>query len=132
MKKSKEAYINYVCPHCWNTLDKCTCDIFPPYHLIFVDRKIQEHIRILNEKGYNTTGCCEGHHTICVNTYIAFPEDYFIEIGIAEGFKYDKKRRMISYTYSQKLTKEKMEELKAEKLQILLDWIQSLPNRNIK
>lgn len=129
MKKDTEAYMNFVCPHCWYTLDKCTCDIFPPYHLIFVDRNIQEHIRNLNEKGYNTTGCCEGHQTICVNTYIAFPEDYFMKIGIAEGFKYDKKRRMISYTYSQKLTKEKMEELKTEKLKVLLDWIKSLPKR---
>ena len=55
-----------------------------------------------------------------------------MEIGIAEGFKYDKKRRMISYTYSQKLNKEKMEALKAEKLKVLLDWIKSLPNRNIE
>jgi len=132
MKKNKKAYINYVCPHCWNTLDKCTCDIFPPYHLIFIDRNIQEHIRILNEKGYRTTGCCEGHRTVCINTYIAFPKDYFKEIGTPEGFKYDKKRRMITYTYSMKLTKEEMEELKAEKLKILLDWVKGLPNRNIK
>lgn len=132
MKKNKKAYENFVCPYCWNTLDNCTCELFPPYHLIFIDRNIQEHIRILNEKGYRTTGCCEGHRTICINTYIAFPEDYFKEISIAEGFKYDKKRRMISYTYSQKLTEEKMEELKAEKLKVLLDWIKGLPNRRIE
>ena len=132
MKKDKEAYMNFVCPHCWYTLNKCTCDIFPPYHLIFVDKNIQEHIRLLNEKGYNTTGCCEGHQKICISTYIAFPEDYFEELGVAEGFKYNKKRGMIIYDYSQKLTEEKMEELKAEKLKVLLDWIKSLPNRNTK
>ena len=132
MKKNKKAYINYVCPYCWNTLDNCICELFPPYHLVFIDRNIQEHIRILNEKGYHTIGCCEGHKTTCINTYIAFSEDYFKETGIAEGFKYDKNRRMISYTYSQKLTEEKMEELKAEKLKTLLDWIKSLPNKNIE
>ena len=132
MKKNKEAYINYVCPHCWNTLDNCTCKLFPPYHLIFIDRNIQEHIRILNEKGYRTMGCCEGHRVRCINTYIAFPNDYFKEIGTPEGFKYDKKRRTITYTYSPKLTERKMEELKAEKLAILLEWIKGLPDRNIE
>ena len=129
MKKNKEAYMNYVCPYCWNTLNKCACELFPPYHLIFIDKNIQEHIKILNEKGYKTVGCCEGHSKICINTYIAFSDDYFKEISIAEGFKYDKKRRIINYTYSQKLTEEKMEELKAEKLKALLEWIKNLPNR---
>lgn len=131
MKKNKEAYFNYVCPYCWNTLDMCTCELFPPYHLIFIDKNIQEHIRILNEKGYRTMACCEGHRTRCINTYISFPEDYFNEVGTPEGFKYDKKRRTITYTYSQKLTGESMEKLKEKKLAILLEWVKSLPNRNI-
>lgn len=132
MKKNKEAYINYVCPYCWNTLDDCVCELFPPYHLIFIDRNIQEHIRILNKKNYRTTGCCEGHRTRCINTYITFPEDYFKEIDTPEGFKYDRKRRTITYTYSLKLTEEKMEELKAEKLAVLLEWVKNLPDRNKK
>lgn len=129
MKKNKEAYMNFVCPYCWHTLDNCICDLFPPYHLIFIDRNIQEHIRLLNEKGYRTMGCCEGHREVCINTYITFPEDYFKEINTPEGFKYDRKRRTITYAYSMKLTEEKMEELKAEKLKVLLEWIKSLPNR---
>ena len=132
MKKNKEAYMNYVCPYCWYTLNKCVCDLFPPYHLIFIDRNIQEHIRILNTKGYHTTGCCEGHREVCINTYIAFANDYFKGLDKPEGFKYDKKRRIISYTYSQRLTEEKMEELKAEKLAILLEWVKALPNRRIE
>lgn len=131
MKKNKRAYMNFVCPHCWNTLDNCTCKLFPPYHLIFIDRNIQEHIRILNEKGYRTTGCCEGHRTVCINTYISFADNYFKEIGTPEGFKYDKRRWSISYTYSTKLTKEKMEELKTDKLAVLLEWIKGLPDRRM-
>ena len=130
MRKNKKAYINYVCPYCWNTLNKCSCDLFPPYHLIFVDQNIQEHIRILNEKGYRTTACCEGHREVCINTYIAFADNYFNDVGIPDGFKHNKKRRLITYTYSMKLTEEKMEEIKKEKLETLLKWCKSLPKRN--
>lgn len=131
MRRSKKAYINYVCPYCWNTLNKCTCELFPPYHLIFIDENIQEHIRLLNEKGYRTMYCCEGHSTEHSNTYISFADDYFKEVGTPSGFNYDKKRRTISYSYSTKLTKEKLEEVKKEKLAELLDWCKSLPNKNV-
>lgn len=132
MRKSKAAYMNYICPYCWYTLNKCTCDLFPPYHLIFIDKNIQEHIRILNEKGYRTTACCEGHAKVCINTYIAFADNYFDSTSVPDGFKYDKKRRIVSYTYSTKFTKEKMEEVKEEKLKTLLEWCNSLPNRSVE
>ena len=130
MEKNKEAYENFVCPYCWNTLDNCTCDLFPPCHAIFIDKNIQEHIRILNEKGYHTMACCEGHRTVCLNTYIAFTDDYFVDTELPEGFEWDKKRRIITYTYSMKLTVERMQELKREKLGTLLKWCKSLPKRN--
>ena len=132
MRRNKNAYMNYVCPYCWNALNKCTCELFPPYHLIFVDKNIQEHIRILNEKGYRTTACCEGHRDVCINTYIAFANNYFDGTNVPDGFKYNKKRRMITHTYSTKLTEEKMEELKEEKLETLLEWCKSLPKRNME
>ena len=122
--------MNYVCPYCWNTINKCICDLFPPYHLILIDEGIQEHIRILNEKGYHTTGCCEGHDKVCINTYIAFARDYFEDDDIPEGFKYNKKKRIVSYTYSTKLKRDNMKELKKEKLEVLLEWCKSLPNKN--
>jgi hypothetical protein len=132
MEKNKDAYMNYICPYCWNTLDNCTCDVFPPYHLIFVDKNIQEHVRVLNEKGYRTTACCEGHRETCINTYIAFANNYFDGVDAPEGFKYDKKRRIVTYTYSAKLTEEKMEEIKKENLDALLRWCENLPNRNME
>lgn len=127
MEKDKDVYMNYVCPHCWFTLDSCVCELFPPYYLIHIDINIQEHIRILNKKGYHTMYCCEGHSRNS-NTYISFADDYFKEISIPDEFKYDKKRRIITYTYSMKLTEEKMEELKREKLAILLKWCKGLPD----
>ena len=119
MRRSKAAYMNYVCPYCWNALNKCTCELFPPYQLVFIDKNIQEHIRILNEKGYRTTGCCEGHAKVCINTYIAFADNYFDDTGLPGGFKYDKKRKIIAYSYSTRLTKEAIEEVKKEKLDTL-------------
>lgn len=129
MRKSKSAYMNYVCPHCWNTLNNCKCDLFPPYHLVFIDKNIQEHICVLNEKGYRTIGCCEGHRTVCINTYIAFAQNYFDDIKIPDGFKYNKKKRTIRYAYSTRLKKEEMENMKKEKLAVLLEWCKSLPDR---
>ena len=128
MRKNKEAYINYVCPYCMNTLNNCICELFPPYHLIHIDGNIQEHIRILNEKGYRTIYCCEGHGKGS-NIYVTFADDYFIDTATPEGFKYNKKRRTITYTFSQKLTEEEIEELKAKKLAVLLEWINSLTDR---
>ena len=132
MRRNKETYMNYVCPYCFNTVNKCTGELYPPYSLIFIDRGIQEQIRILNNKGYATMGCCEGHYKgHCISTYIAFPMDYGFDesIKIPEGFKYHKNRRMIYYDYSQKLSEEAMEELKNEKLNTLLMWCNDLEER---
>ena len=129
MRKNKKAYEHYVCPYCWNALNKCTCDIFPPYHLVFIDKNMQEHIRLLNNKGYRTTSCCEGHKEVCMNTYIAFADNYFDDISAPDGFKYDKKRKIVTHTYSTKLSEEKMEELKKDNLFTLLEWCKCLPNK---
>lgn len=132
MRKNKDSYMNYVCPYCFHTLNKCTCNLFPPYHLILIDRNIQEHIRILNYKGYKTIGCCEGHKTTCLNTYIAFANDFFKGLDMPYGFNYDKKRRIVTISYSTKLTEEEMEECKKDNLDTLLEWCKTLPNRNME
>lgn len=132
MRRNKNAYMNYVCPYCLNTLNKCSCTLFPPYQLILIDKNIQEHVRILNEKGYRTTACCEGHKDVCISTYIAFASHYFDDTSVPEGFKYDKKRKTVIYTYSTKLIEEEMEELKKEKLETLLTWCKNLPNRSME
>lgn len=135
MEKSFNSYINFVCPHCFNTLDECTCEYFPPHQLIFIDRGIQEHIRILNQKGYCTTGCCESHYGgNCISLYVTFCMDYGFNknIAIPEGFKYLKKKNGICYDISKKLSKEEAEKLKADKLEVLLEWCKSLPVSTIK
>ena len=128
MKKDKSAYENYVCPHCWNTLDNCECELFPPYYLNHIDKNIQEHIRILNKKGYSTMYCCEGHGAN-TNTYISFNRDYFGDVDTPNGFKYDKKRKTITCAYSPKMTEEQIESVKNERLGELLEWVENLPNK---
>jgi len=128
MERNKEAYLNYVCPYCWNTLDECVCELFPPYTLEFIDRRIQEHIRILNNKGYRTIGCCEGHMEVCVNTYVAFGREYFNDsIEPPEGFIYNKTRHMLHHEYKvRRLTHEAFEKEKSEHIEKLLSWCKSL------
>lgn len=132
MERNKEVYMNFVCPFCWNTLDNCTCEFYPSYYLILIDRNIQKHIRILNEKGYRTTACCEGHRKVCLNTYIAFAQNYFEDTEMPDGFKYNKKRRIVEYIYSRKLTEDEMEGLKKQRLEALLKWCENLPNRSVE
>lgn len=110
-------------------MDNCKCDALP-YGIILIDKNIQEHVRVLNKKGYRTINCCEGHRTDCINTYIEFANDYFNDIETPSGFTYNKRRRIITYTYSYKLTENEMEEMKEKKLAELLEWCKSLPNRN--
>lgn len=133
MEKNKDAYMDYVCPYCMNTLDNCTCnELQPPYYLIMIDRNIQEHIRILNQKGYYTKFSCEGHEGYSFNTYIVFADDYFENIDMPKKFKYSKKDRKISYIYSAKLSDEKFRELKRDNIAELLKWCNNLPDRSME
>lgn len=54
-------YRQYVCSSCFRQLTECTCSTLPR-DLIHMDEAIQDHVRLLNEKGYYTSGSCEGHY----------------------------------------------------------------------
>ena len=126
-----ELYKDYVCPTCYNLVDNCSCDL-RPYHLIMIDRGIQEHIRVLRNKGYITVGCCESHHEVCLVIYIAFAKDYGFgkTISLPDGFKYNKTKRSIVYNYNKKLSMEEIEIEKKIRLNQLLEWCKQLPNNN--
>lgn len=129
MRRNKDAYMNYVCPHCFNTLNKCTCKLYPPYHLIWIDKGIQEHIRVLNEKGYKTTNCCESHK-YPDNLYIMFVNSYGLnKTKLPSGFKFYKKSNVLSFEYNSKITQEEFEIQKKEKLSCLLEWCKNLDKR---
>ena len=127
----RKTYKDFVCPNCFYTLDKCKCDI-NPYHLIQIDSKIQEHIRILKRKGYITIGSCEGHKEICNYIYISFNKDYGFGtiIPLPNEFSFYKKKYMMSYELKRNLSDDEMENIKDKKLKELLEWCKSLPNSN--
>lgn len=134
MRRNKEAYMNYVCERCWNTLNKCTCKIFPPYTLTWIDRPIQEHIRILNNKGYGTGGCCESHYNgDCITLYISFFDEYGLknmtESELPKGFKYNSKRRDIYHDFSKNISEEEYNQKKEVLIADLLKWCKELPER---
>lgn len=132
MGKIKKSYKNYVCPYCFRQINKCTCEL-PVWHLIMVDNSIQEHIQILNKKGYKTTGCCESHYddnSICI--YITFGVDYGFgrTIPLPDGFKVIKSKHGIEYRFRGKLSEEERNAQKEQKLAELLEWCKNLPNNN--
>ena len=126
-------YLDYVCPNCFKSLIECECE-YAPYRLINIDRNIQDQIRILNNKGYMTTYCCESH---CVtdSIYISFAVNYGIgdELPIPEGFVFKKNNNGLYYTYKNKknLDNKKFFEIKNKQLDILLNWCKELPSRKV-
>lgn len=127
MRRNKEAYISYVCPRCFNTVNKCTCKLYPPHALIMIDRGIQEHIRILNQKGYYTQFCCESHYQESYSLYIAFCRDYDFKT-IPDGFKYSKNHNNLHCDFTKRMSESEYETIKRERLETLLEWCKSLEN----
>ena len=126
MVKEFESYKNYVCPICFNQLHKCTCSDFPPYSLLFIDEKIQEHIKELNKKHFLTIGCCEGHYnSYSSEPYIAFGMDYSFNT-LPNGFKWNKRRKML---LSKKIIADNIHDyeiVKNKRLEELMEWIKTL------
>lgn len=127
MRRSKKVMENYVCPNCWQQIQSCTCEHYPPWELINIDVNIQEIIRILNKKGYTTIGCCESHFDGNYNMYVAFMMNF--NIGCPDGFTFGNGKSSINYMFkkSDMETKDKYNQIKSEKLKSLLAWAESLP-----
>jgi hypothetical protein len=130
IRRSKKMYEEYVCPDCFNTVDKCVCKIYPPRHIIHIDKDIQEHIRILNQKGYKTVFSCSSHWKDYKNSvteiYIYFVN--WVEFSnIPYGFTKDTKHNIIRYKYSKNLSDEEFKQIQKEQLYNLLKWCNELP-----
>lgn len=81
---------NYVdlCNSCFK--NTCRCEVAK----FSCDALIAETVQVLNEKGYSTTFCCQGHLNYekdrikhLVQTYISFKERYWFEKS-PENFEY--------------------------------------------
>lgn len=126
IRRKKADYLKYVCPKCFNQVNKCTCEIYPPWQLIMIDERMQEIIRTLNKKGYHTCSCCETHYYNSLNMYVTFVMDY--DITPPEGFTYGKKSHAIEHLIREQ-DKENFELEKTKYLEILTTWANQLPIR---
>lgn len=125
-KRDKSFYENYVCPSCFHQIHECTCEsVNPSYNLILIDKGIQEHIRILNEKNYYTKFCCESHSKNDI-LYIMFSSALDDDVKAPNGFK-KKWKKIIEYSYKKNISDEEFENEKKEHLETLLEWCNSLP-----
>lgn len=123
MKREFNSYKNYVCPHCFNQLDKCTCDIFPPYTLIEIDVEIQKIIRVLNGKGYRTKYSCASHYNTSFSIYIKFVDNYNFDT-IPNGYKY--KDGMLEHSMKNRKNEDNFNNEKNQYIKILEEWIMCL------
>ena len=93
---------SYVCPTCLRIVDDCRCKSYP-YYLVQIDTLILPIIRLLNEKGYTTTGCCAGHpkteieQFLSSGVHICFDRDYDFDEEFPEGAKYSKVKHCIDF-----------------------------------
>ena len=128
MKRDKNAYNSFVCPFCFRRLDECICEYFPPWSLLFIDEGMQYIIRVLNEKGYFTSGCCESHYKENPNLHICFRRVYDFAVQPPEGRAKGKKGSGdILYIIPSK-SEEEFERNKREKLKALEQWVDALPS----
>lgn len=128
MHRTFKFYENYVCPYCLAQIPDCICadGLFPPHMLIHVDEGIQPIIKMLNRKGYHTTGCCESHFDGNRNLYVAFADGVKIE-SVPEGFRLDGK--VLSYRNPTK-SKKAFDGWKTETIENLWLWANNLEDKN--
>lgn len=131
MRRSKSAYMNYVCPRCFHKLHQCSCPVFPPHELIHIDENMQDCIRLLNEKGYATRSCCEGHYGVgrTPNIHVSFARPVAQTFGgkYPDGFEPFEDRALM-YFYHTGLTREQFEAEKMKVLDALRMWCAGLPD----
>ena len=132
--QEKPRLTEYVCASCFRRPDDCVCGDSLPESLLVIDEGIQEHVRILNEKGYETSYCCESHNPLG-NLYIMFRSARGLEAAPPppSGFKSKCRGVVIEHMYGKdsrarrKMTHEEFEREKEACLASLLEWCKSLP-----
>ena len=83
-EKNVKEYV-YVCPCCFNKPESCTCSMLP-FSLIQLEKNMWPIIKTLNEKGYRTEECCEGHVGLSDKIYISFWKKYKTKKPLPKGF----------------------------------------------
>ena len=75
----KKELEGYVCPKCLNSVLNCGCEEWSD-SFVEMDKGMQPIIKVLNDKGYRTVYCCEGHSWKEPFAYIMFDMQYPFEV----------------------------------------------------
>lgn len=108
----------------------CSVPVYDEVKCICIDKSIIEHIRILNNKGYRTLQCCEGH-MVGNNLYISFSGNNYgfgSDVDLPKGFVLAGNNNVIQHIF----ISEKDFNEKEKYLSILLEWCNSLEDLNNK
>ncbi len=124
MNKDELKNYLYVCPRCFNVVEKCTCFAYP-HNLIQIDKNILPIIKLLNQKMYITDMCCEGHVGGCERMHIIFKKEYKFK-GLPENFTRYKEVICADITGSTERAKKIN---KTKLLKNLYKWAESLEYR---
>lgn len=126
--RGKQAYMNYVCPNCYHNMYDCECQGLP-YNLLWIDTGIQEHVRILNAKGYRTMNSCESHKK-GDSIYISFAFPYGIGDTLPLPIGFTVKPLHGGCAIYGAVNEDNFELWKKLMLYDLLNWCNSLPEVN--
>lgn len=126
-KQQRLKDLAYACPRCFRTVDDCRCRCYP-FYLVQIDKLMLPIIRELNEKGYETAGCCAGHieeeEFKTTGIYIAFKEEYDFDEAFPAGGRYSKLKHIISYVPAEDCND--LERFQRYVLDDLLEWAELL------
>ena len=132
-------YRSYVCSSCYAPMGECACDACwgadsGPWSLTWVDPAIQEHVRILEKKGYSTEFRCAGHEPgegpviqfLCLHPF-------GVTLPVPPGFTWHKFRATLYATpldadKASTMTPRELKERDERLLVDLLAWCHDLPN----
>lgn len=125
--RNKSVFNRYVCYTCFKRVNECTCEFYPPTSLIMIDEAMQDIVRIMNEKGFRTMGCCESHYKgVCQCIYVAIGSFKYEITTFPEGFVWNRYRHSLAHEYKRNISKEEFEAEKAKYLKILREWVDTL------
>ena len=123
-EKNLKNYV-YVCPCCFNKPEGCTCSVLP-FTLLQLDKNMWPIIKVLNEKGYYTDECCEGHVNSNERMYIFFRKRYKNKSPLPNGFQGDASFLAADITGCSEDAKRRK---KRQLLNSLYEWADSLEKR---
>ncbi len=115
---------NLVCPKCMSKVANCDCNEWSDYFLE-IDPMISSAVLTLNNKGYFTKWCCEGH--VWENgPYIEFVAYY--DFGGSLPYGWEQRGNIMSASFLRNATKTECFETVKERLMSELDaWAKKLP-----